>query len=601
MNRLQEKYDALKRAADRLRDSFTINARLGAKRFDEYSDRQQTRVRTKIRNILLNVSNEFRHYGISLKYTELQESVDEPNELTAVFLARNDLGDNQMPTVEKCMYVKDRNNISDQTYHEISKLMRHSLQPIDKLRNFRKNFLNFVILSDDGRYLKIDAINKIKYHASKYLEGNDADVLRIKLCADGTNVGNSLKFLNFNFTITNDKLRCQTANGHYLLGAYVIENEDYEAIRANLGELLAEIESLKVIDKGEGQIPISYFIGGDMKFLLNFAGLKGANSNFNCLYCSSKSSVALSKNISYRASTYCAQELSVINIDKQARSLQESATCRTRNKLEERLGYDNPPISPNIQFHDYIIDSLHLFLRISDKLFALFIYNLGLLESNNVLAANLHYTQTRYIVHFGNYLENVCKLRNVLKAEESTFKLRSLNGVSRSKIFFNSRFLFQSLLSTDLQEAHKLQLKHTYVLWNNFYHLYRLIKENRLSEQGSFFERKCGEWLRLFLDIYSLDQVTPYMHIFVFHVHELNRLHGNINIFNQEGHEKFNDIISKDYFRSSNKWDNFMLQIVKKINRIEYYSYEFGNEKTRSKKRAYEQIVEYLTDSNNFE
>ena len=44
-----------------------------------------------------------------------------------------------------------------------------------------------------------------------------------------------------------------------------------------------------------------------------------------------------------------------------------------------------------------------------------------------------------------------------------------------------------------------------------------------------------------------------------------------------------------------------MFQIVKKINRIEYYSYELGNEKKQGKKKAYEQIVEYLTDLNNFE
>ena len=46
--------------------------------------------------------------------------------------------------------------------------------------------------------------------------------------------------------------------------------------------------------------------------------------------------------------------------------------------------------------------------------------------------------------------------------------------------------------------------------------------------------------------------VTPYMHVLVAHLPKLMKDHGNIRMFSQQGLEKLNDDITKDYFKSTN-------------------------------------------------
>ena len=46
--------------------------------------------------------------------------------------------------------------------------------------------------------------------------------------------------------------------------------------------------------------------------------------------------------------------------------------------------------------------------------------------------------------------------------------------------------------------------------------------------------------------------MTPYMYALYHHNPEFLKLYINVAHFNQQGMEKYNDITSKDYFRSSN-------------------------------------------------
>lgn len=82
---------------------------------------------------------------------------------------------------------------------------------------------------------------------------------------------------------------------------------------------------------------------------------------------------------------------------------------------------------------------------------------------------------------------------------------------------------------------------------------------------------KTRSWLCLYRSIYLINDVTPYMHILTSHLHELMEIHGDLNLFNQEGFEKKNDIVRMNYFSSSNRdLDSFKEQILKKCNRLDY-------------------------------
>jgi hypothetical protein len=81
-------------------------------------------------------------------------------------------------------------------------------------------------------------------------------------------------------------------------------------------------------------------------------------------------------------------------------------------------------------------------------------------------------------------------------------------------------------------------------------------------------------WYALFLRRFHSSKFSPYIHIFVCHLHEFQELYGNVNLLNQQGEEKLNDlitIISKDYFKSTNKSNKYLTQILQKRTRISNY------------------------------
>ena len=104
------------------------------------------------------------------------------------------------------------------------------------------------------------------------------------------------------------------------------------------------------------------------------------------------------------------------------------------------------------------------------------------------------------------------------------------------------------------------------------------MKNNKLTSQ----EVQIGttDWLNEFLQVYQRSAVTPYIHIFVAHAHEIIQLYGDINKFTCQGIEKLNDLETMYYFRSNNKQKNTdLIELLQKRNRIEFNYY--SNEQTQ--------------------
>ena len=74
----------------------------------------------------------------------------------------------------------------------------------------------------------------------------------------------------------------------------------------------------------------------------------------------------------------------------------------------------------------------------------------------------------------------------------------------------------------------------------------------------------------MFIEIYPAKHVMPYMHCMMQHVSQFMTLSGAILPFTQQGLEKYNDLVTKDYFRSSShRVQECWTQILQKQNRIE--------------------------------
>ena len=56
---------------------------------------------------------------------------------------------------------------------------------------------------------------------------NELNIFKIKYYGDGTNVGKNLKLFNFNFSVIDETIKCNTAAGHYTLGIFEIFDENY--------------------------------------------------------------------------------------------------------------------------------------------------------------------------------------------------------------------------------------------------------------------------------------------------------------------------------------------------------------------------------------
>ena len=98
-------------------------------------------------------------------------------------------------------------------------------------------------------------------------------------------------------------------------------------------------------------------------------------------------------------------------------------------------------------------------------------------------------------------------------------------------------------------------------IFTRFLDLYFRMKETFSSNEiVDTFQEEVKEWIRDFLKIYQTKGVTPYMHAFNCHVPQFLKLYNNISYFNQQGLEKYNDQVSKDYFQSSNHRDTEALQ-----------------------------------------
>ena len=147
-------------------------------------------------------------------------------------------------------------------------------------------------------------------------------------------------------------------------------------------------------------------------------------------------------------------------------------------------------------------------------------------------------------------------------------KCRSLTGPEKLKLFkhIDVPMLLPNKPSSETQRIQSL--------WSKFYELNtRLSKrpEEMTSEDMTGFSILAKSWVREFTDIYHGDKVTPYMHSMMFHVPEFFELHGSLLPFTQQGLEKYNDCMTKIYFRStSHRGEEALKQIMEKQNRLEH-------------------------------
>lgn len=333
------------------------------------------------------------------------------------------------------------------------------------------------------------------------------------------------------------------------LGIFEVENECYNELAVKLADTFQDIHNLNSVIIDGQEIMIQKRFGGDMKFLGIMYGILAANSNHPCPWCTCHKDEFgdLSKDWS----------LTVVDNNRTGARTLENANKYFNEKKSKYSYRDKPLIS--IEFQNCVIDLLHLFLRISDNLFSCFSKNLYEADKNN--SDNLSKRPNLKI--FVNFLKNECKIYNSYFMKNSSLKFRTFNERELFKIFEKC---ILSLLFPTMTKIIEITS-----LWNDFFFIYRSLKENEFESLENLKEQ-LHHWLNLFKICYPSDFITPYMHAFVVHIPEFIQIHGNLNLFSLQGLEKLNDITTQNFHRSSNKKENFLVQMLQKRNRQELYS-----------------------------
>ena len=350
-------------------------------------------------------------------------------------------------------------------------------------------------------------------------------------------------------------------HSYKFLGVFQYGKENYETLSEALKEIAEELEKINTIEIDQTIYKIEMKLGGDLKNLGVLLGIVASNGTYACLWCNLKTPVVI-------ANRYKIERT-------QAQALRKSAT--------KELGYFNKPIFKFIEFKDVAIDMLHLHLRITDKLLSCLIDKIIVSDEND----GIDLDERIALKKFESFLIVNCNITNPFVYDKEgiiKIRLRTLDAKERviifEKLFEDGKQGFIDIFANyNILEEHDFRVEN--FVWNEFRKIYNQIKALDKCEFSieSFdmvgLKENLSKWLYFYKKIDNMENTSPYVHAFVFHMPEFLERHGSINLYNCQGLEKLNDISTKLYHSSTNKNKtdkSFLVQLIKKMNRMEFFN-----------------------------
>ena len=236
------------------------------------------------------------------------------------------------------------------------------------------------------------------------------------------------------------------------------------------------------------------------------------------------------------------------------------------------LGYLNLPLFNFINFEDNLIDTLHLLLRITDKLIERFLGFLDYLDNNQGFNLEIR----PHLRRLNEVLIENCGITSPLYLGKSgNVKLRSINQDERLRFLkLGIRNIFPDLIpDEDDLDNNKIKMGYFAIAFTKFYRVFDYIKKDFSQEDFNiqWFEIQKKDFLEAFLIINENKKITPYIHALFYHVPEFIQKHKNLNLFQTQALEKLNDVRKTHYFRNTNKKNEaFIEQLIEKANRLEF-------------------------------
>ena len=247
-------------------------------------------------------------------------------------------------------------------------------------------------------------------------------IVRVKLSGDGTRIGKRLHVVAFTFTLLDENQATSAAGNHIL--AIFKQPESYECLKLALTDIIHEVEHLKEIQVESITFKITYYLGGDWKFLAIVTGIDSASSDHACIWCKCKKDERCDIQRGW----------SLCDKNKGARTTDENMELaqRPRSRKEYNVSHTHKPLFPSIPLTHVVIDNLHLFLRTSDVLIDLLIVELRRQDAIATVKkfSNPNLSKYRHIQNFQTFVSSlgIPGFEFYVGRSSKELKCRSLTG-----------------------------------------------------------------------------------------------------------------------------------------------------------------------------
>ncbi len=266
----------------------------------------------------------------------------------------------------------------------------------------------------------------------------------------------------------------------------------------------------------------------DMVATCNVLGLFGARSTFPCFICETAS-----ENFhDYQAP--CIQR-SKETQDEVIKNGGLHPTKLFKDKKSGKMikvhwGYAHASLLDEyIPYEKVIIELLHLWLRITGRL----LQNLtrDIVQFHNVTLEKLDRSKHSCYNSYFAYLHDVCKLKSLQpnpRKERGTESLHNDLTGGDAERFYSKLLILKSIFDCFENGSSK------YKLFTLFYKIYMKIRHNGYKCSADL-KKDTSKWMDLYLECYHFNTITPYIHIFVVHLHEQMERFGNIRNYSTQG------------------------------------------------------------------
>ncbi|CAF1112944.1 unnamed protein product [Brachionus calyciflorus] len=210
---------------------FVSNLARKRKGYFELEGRQVINIKSELRVMIEKVNEICNKVDLQINRVEMSQLNSEISKNQIEILIQK-----HAPTrasIESVLYIKDRCRMSDAIFDKFMRFLSLDIPSVYYITKARKLINNQFQLKkiDNGYY--IDPLIQIKSKLSFLIKNkriNETSIL-IKLSADGTNIGRSVKIINFCYSVINEGRSSAGVNGTYTLGIFQVEQENFERIK----------------------------------------------------------------------------------------------------------------------------------------------------------------------------------------------------------------------------------------------------------------------------------------------------------------------------------------------------------------------------------